>query len=63
MKANPDKCHLLVTTNALTSVNINDFQITNSIEEKLLGKTSIVNSLLKTISPAFVRRQVKNCMH
>ena len=37
MKANPDKCHLLVTTNALTSVNINDFQITNSIEEKLLG--------------------------
>ena len=37
VKANPDKCHLLVTTNALTSVNINDFQITNSIEEKLLG--------------------------
>ena len=37
MKANPDQCHLLVTTNALTSVNINDFQITNSIEEKLLG--------------------------
>ena len=37
MKANPDKCHLLVATNALTSVNINDFQITNSIEEKLLG--------------------------
>ena len=37
MKANPDKCHLLVTTNALTSVNINGFQITHSIEEKLLG--------------------------
>ena len=37
MKANPDKCHLLVTTNTLTSLNINGFQITNSTEEKLLG--------------------------
>ena len=37
MKANPDKCHLLVTTNALTSVNINGFQITSSTKEKLLG--------------------------
>ena len=37
IKANPDKCQLLVTTNTLTSVNINGFQITNSTEEKLLG--------------------------
>ena len=37
MKANPDKYNLLVTTNALTFVNINSFQITNSTEEKLLG--------------------------
>ena len=37
MKANPDKCHLLVTTNALISVNINGFQITKSAEEKLPG--------------------------
>ena len=37
MKANPDKCHLLVTTNTLTSVNISGFQIINSTEEKLLG--------------------------
>ena len=36
MKANPDKCQLLVTSNALTFVNINGFQITNSTEEKLL---------------------------
>ena len=28
MKANLDKCHLLVTTNALTSANRNGFQIT-----------------------------------
>ena len=37
MKANPDKYNLLVTTNALTFVNINSFQIINSTEEKLLG--------------------------
>ena len=37
MKGNPDKCHLLVTISALTSVNINGFQITNSIKETLLG--------------------------
>ena len=37
MKANPDKCYLLETTNALTSVKINGFQITNSNEEKLIG--------------------------
>ena len=37
MKANPDKCHFLVKTNALTSVNINGFQITKSTKKKLLG--------------------------
>ena len=37
MKANPDKCQLLVTSNALTFVNINGFQIINSTEKKLLG--------------------------
>ena len=39
MIANTDKYHLLVTTNAFTSVNINSFQITNNTEEKLLGIT------------------------
>ena len=37
IKANRDKYHLLVTTNALTSVNINGFQITNCTLKKLLG--------------------------
>ena len=37
MKANPDKCHLSVKTNSLTSANINGFQITNSTKLKLLG--------------------------
>ena len=35
-KANPDKCHLLVTTKASISLNVNGFQIKNS-KEKLLG--------------------------
>ena len=58
LKANPDKCHFLVTANALTSVNINGFQITNGTEEKLLGikfdiKLSFenhVSSLCKKVS-------------
>ena len=37
MKAYPDKCHLLVTINILSSVNTNGFEITNSTEEKLLS--------------------------
>ena len=36
IKANLDKCNLLLITNALTSVNINGFQKTNNSEEKLL---------------------------
>ena len=48
MKANSDQCHLLVTTNALTSVNINGLQITNNTEEKLLG-IKINSKLLKTL--------------
>ena len=32
MKSNPNKCHLSVKTNSLTSANINRFQITNNTE-------------------------------
>ena len=49
MKANSGQCHLLPTTNSLTSLNTNGFQITNSNEEKLLGiKFDSELSLLKT---------------
>ena len=37
MKANEDKCHLIVSTNELTEIQIRDFSIKNSDSEKLLG--------------------------
>ena len=37
MKANSDKCQLLVTTNTAVSANIEEIFINNSIEKKLLG--------------------------
>ena len=37
MKANADKCHLLLIGNYEVSVNINDFEIESSKKEKLLG--------------------------
>ena len=37
MKANADKCHLLVTGNYYVSANINEFEIESSKKETLLG--------------------------
>ena len=37
MKTNEDKCHLIVSTNELTEIQIGDFSINNSANEKLLG--------------------------
>ena len=37
MKTNEDKCHLIVSTNELTEIQIGDFSIKNSASEKLLG--------------------------
>ena len=37
MKSNPDKCHLLVSTNGNVAIRIGNFQIENSKREKLLG--------------------------
>ena len=36
MKANEDKCHLILSTNELTEIEIGDFTIKNSASEKLL---------------------------
>ena len=37
MKINEDKCHLIVSTNELTEIQIREFSIKNSGSEKLLG--------------------------
>ena len=37
MKANTDKCHLLVSSNKSFIAKIEDFSIENSTEEKLFG--------------------------
>ena len=37
MKANADKCHLVVSSNESCTAKIEDFSIKNSTEEKLLG--------------------------
>ena len=37
MKSNPDKCHLLVSTNDNVAIRIGNFQTENNKREKLLG--------------------------
>ena len=37
MKSNPDKCHLLVSTNDNVKIRIGNFQVENTKREKLLG--------------------------
>ena len=60
MKANADKCHLLVSSNESCTAKIEDFSIKNRTEEKLLGVKFDSNFLLKIMSPLFVKRQVRN---
>ena len=38
MKANPDKCHLLLNNNC-KKINIGEFEIESSTQDKLLGIT------------------------
>ena len=42
-KGNPDKRHLLVSTNEKTKINIGEFSMENSDCEKLLGSRLIIN--------------------
>ena len=60
MKANADKCHLLVSSNESCRAKIENFSIKNSTEEKLLEENLIRIFLLKIMSPLFVIRQVRN---
>ena len=53
MKANADKCHLLVTGNYKVSANINEFEIERSKKEKLMGIS--IDFLLSKILHLFVK--------
>ena len=55
MKANADKCHLLVGYDESCTAKIEDFSIKNSTEQKLLGVNLILIFLLKIMSPLFVK--------
>ena len=57
MKANPDKCHLLLSKNRNFEANINEDRISYTKFEKLLGVTLI------TTFPTFPKRLVINSMH
>ena len=39
LKGNPDKCHILLSTSQKVNMNVQDFSITNTKSEKLLGMT------------------------
>ena len=44
MKTNEHKCHLIVSTNELTEIQIGDFSIKNGASENLLSLILIVMS-------------------
>ena len=55
MKANEGKCHLIVSTNELTEIQIGDFAIKNSASEKLLGVRCLIVMLT-----TYAIKQIKN---
>ena len=61
MKANADKCHLLVSSDKVCTAKIEDFSIKNSTEEKLLGVKFDFNLFfLRVISPLLVKGRARN---
>ena len=58
MKANADKCHLLVSSDKVCTAKIEDFSIKKSTEERLLGVNMILT--FHVMSLLFVKRQARN---
>ena len=62
MKANADKCHLLVTGNYEVSPNINEFEIESSKKEKLLGISIGTRLSFEHNITSLSKKPVKSCM-
>ena len=63
MKANTDKCLLLITTNEERNIPIGGEKIQNSKSAKLLGVNMIINCLLLSMYIKSVIRLVKSLTH
>ena len=63
MKANPDKCHLLLSKDGNFEANINESRISNTKFEKLLGVTFDNRLTLITTFPTFTKQTVIKSMH
>ena len=63
MKANADKCHLLITTNEERNISIGGEKIQNSKSEKLLGVTADNKRVLLSMYIKSVIKLVKNLTH
>ena len=63
MKANADKCHLLVTRDTDVTAKIGEFYVKNGREEKLLGVKIETKLYFEIMFPPFAKRQAKSYMH
>ena len=63
MKANADKCHLLITGNYDVSANINEFEIESSKKEKLLGVSIGTTLSFEHHFKSLCKNPAKSCMH
>ena len=62
MKANADKCHLLVTGNYEVSANINEFEIENCKKKNCYVYQLTLHFLLSITLHLFVKKPFKSCM-
>ena len=63
MKANADKCHLLVTRDTDVTAKIGEFDVKNNREEKLLGVKTDTKLSFKSYVPSLCKMQAKSYMH
>ena len=60
MKSNSDKCHLLVSINDISKIQIGEFLIKSSKNEKLLDVTIDSKLTLRVMLLIYVIKQIRN---